>query len=211
MSADQQAQDPQHVIRSFAEDLASQWLREGIVPDDAVEASTPELRELLGVGLELSFDDFQHKDYVRPDWGFSQFTTSEFPAPFELYLPVTWRIRPSEEEEGVGTVVDHAGERRQVMQVAQPPQYEHAIDGALYSGDLLAFEVGRDYGPFIHWRFVARSSAGYDVWSIFSGGERALVTLGEASDVEMLKVQLTASVNSIPWYHWIEAQKASDA
>lgn len=200
------SQDPQDVIRSFAEDLVRQWLTEGVIPDDAVEASTPELRALLGAGLELSFDDFQHRHHVRPDWGFAQFMTPEFPAPFELYLPVSWSIE-SAAEQGVATVVDQARVRRQVLQIAEASQFEDATDGALYGGELLGFEVGREYGPFIHWRFVSRCDAGFDVWSIFSAGDHALVSLAEADDVDGLRVQLTSSVNSIPWYHWIEAQK----
>jgi hypothetical protein len=202
--------DAQSAIRSLAGDLTHRWLQSGEIPDDAVEGTVPALRDLLGAGIELSFDDFQHKHYVRPDWGFAQFAPAEFPAPFELYLPTSWRIEPTGEP-GVAIVVDHAGNRQQVLQVAGRAQYADAVDAALYGGDLLGFEVGRDYGQFIHWRFVAGRSDGYDVWSIFGAGDHALVLLGEASDVEGLKIQLTSSANSIPWHHWIEFMKNADA
>lgn len=198
--------DAQSVIRSLAGDLAHQWLETGEVPDDAVEGFTPELRTLLDAGLELSFDDFQHRDYVRPDWGFFQFASPEWPAPFELYLPTDWRIEPTAQA-GVANVVDRSGSRRQVLQVAGKPQYKAVVEVALYSGDLLAFEVGRDYGPFVHWHFVATTPAGYGVWSIFSAGDHALVSFGKASAVAGLRVQLTSRVNSIPWHHWIEYVK----
>ena len=197
-------------IRSLAGDLTHRWLQTGEIPDDAVEGTVPTLREFLGGGMELSFDDFQHKHYVRPDWGFAQFATPEAPAPFEMYLPTSWRIEPTGEP-GVAIVVDETGSRRQVLQLAGRAQYGDAVDAALYGGDLLGFEVGRDYGQFIHWRFVAARPDGYDVWSIFSAGDQALVSLGEAADVEGLKVQLTASANSIPWHHWIAFAKNSDA
>ena len=204
------SEDAGSAIRALAGDLTHEWLKAGSIPDDAVEAFTPELRELLGGGLEISFDDFQHRHYVRPDWGFAQYSPPEFPAPFELYLPTSWRVVPSDEQ-GVATIVDEHGAGRQVLQVARKSQYEDAIDGAVYAGELLGFEVGRDYGQFIHWRFVAASSGAYDVWSIFSAGDQALVTVGEAADSDSLKVQLTSSVNSIPWHHWIEFVKNADA
>lgn len=202
--------DARSSIRALADDLTAEWLKTGSIPDDAVEAFTPELRALLGGGLEVSFDDFQHKHYVRPDWGFARFALPEFSAPFELYLPTSWRIVPTEER-GVATVVDALGNRHQVLQVARREQYEDAIDGAVYAGDLLGFEVGRDYGQFLHWRFVAESAEVYDVWSIFSAGDQALVILGEATDVDGLRIQLTSSANSIPWHHWIEFAKNADA
>lgn len=202
--------DARSAIRGLAGDLTHAWLKTGVIPDDAVEAFTPELRDLLGGGLEISFDDFQHRHFVLPDWGFSQYSTAEFAAPFELYLPTSWRVVPSDEQ-GVATIVDELGARRQVLQVASKAQYEDAIDGAVYAGDLLGFEVGGDYGQFIHWRFVAASPGGYDVWSIFSAGDHAVVILGEATGVEALRVQLTASANSIPWHHWIEFARSVDA
>lgn len=202
--------DARSAIRALAGDLTHQWLRTGAIPDDAVEAFTPEIREHLGGGLEISFDGFQHRHYVRPDWGFFQHEAADFPAPFELYLPTSWRIMPTGED-GVAEVRDANGRRRQVLQVAGRSAYEDVIDGALYSGDLLGFEVGRDYGQFIHWRFVSETPQGYDVWSLFGAGDAALVTLGEAADADELKIQLTASMNSIPWHHWIELAKRSDA
>src|SRR5688500_12609831 len=202
--------DAQSAIRSLAGDLTHRWLQTGEIPDDAIEATAPALRELLGAGMELSFDDFLHKDYVRPDWGFLQFNTPLFPAPFEFYLPTSWRIEPTGESD-VAIVVDAGGARQQVLQLAGKSQYGDAIDGALYSGDLLGFEVGRDYVQFIRWRFVSASETGYAVWSIFSAGDAAVVSLGEAADVEGLRVQLTASANSIPWYHWIEHMKSTGA
>ncbi|MCR4342134.1 MAG: hypothetical protein NUW01_19835 [Gemmatimonadaceae bacterium] len=210
MSTPPDPDDAGSSIRSLAGDLTDRWLQSGEIPDDAVEATVPALRELLGGGIELSFDDFQHKHYVRPDWGFAQFAPPEFPAPFELYLPTSWRIEPTGEP-GVAIVVNHAGERRQVLQVADRSQYADAVDSALYGGDLLGFQVGRDYGQFNHWRFVAASPEGYDVWSIFGAGDHALVMLGEATDVDGLRVQLTSSANSIPWNHWIEFAKNADA
>lgn len=207
----EQSRDPQEVIRSFAEDLVRQWLTEGVVPDDAVEASTPELRTLFGAGLELSFDDFQHKHYVRPDWGFSQFSLPEtFPAPFELYIPTSWQIERIADRPAAN-IVDESGVRRQLVQAATREPTMLAVERALDVGRLLGFEVARDYGPFLRWRFVAATETAYEVWSIFSSGEYALVCLGKASDATELKTQLESSVNSIPWYHWIEAQKASDA
>ena len=202
--------DAQSAIRSLAGDLTRRWLQTDEIPDDAVEGTVPALRELLGAGLELSFDDFLHKHYVRPDWGFAQFLPPEFPAPFEMYLPTSWRIEQAGEP-GVALVVDQADNRQQVLQVAGRPQYADAVDVALYGADLLGVEVGRDYGQFIHWRFVAARPDGYDVWSIFAAGDQALVSLGEAADVDGLKVQLTSSVNSIPWHHWIEFVKNADA
>lgn len=202
--------DAASAIRALAGDLTHRWLQTGEIPDDAIEGTVPALRELLGGGIELSFDDFQHKHYVRPDWGFAQFAPPEVPAPFEMYLPTSWRIEPTGEP-GVAIVVDQHGDRRQVLQLAGRSQYGDAVDAALYGGDLLGFEVGRDYGQFIHWRFVAARPDGYDVWSIFSAGDQALVSLGEAADVEGLKVQLTSSANSIPWHHWIEFVKNADA
>lgn len=196
-------------IRALAGDLTHQWLKSGTIPEDAVEAFTPELRELLGGGLGISFDDFQHRHYVRPDWGLFQFEAANFPAPFELYLHTSWLIMPTGED-GVATVVDASGRRLQALQVAGPSAYEDVIDGALYSGDLLGFEVGGDYGQFVHWRFVSASQHGYDVWSIFSAGDAALVSLGEAADADELKIQLTSSMNSIPWHHWIDLAKRSD-
>ena len=201
--------DARSAILRLAGDLTDEWLKSGAIPDDAVEAFTPKLRELLGGGLGISFDDFQHRHYVRPDWGFAQYTPPEFAAPFELYLPTSWRVAATEEP-GVATVVDENGDRRQVLQIARRAQYEDAIDGAVYAGDLLGFEVGRDHGQFIRWRFVAESPSGYDVWSIFSAGDRAVVILGEAADVDGLRVQLTASANSIPWHHWIEYARQTD-
>lgn len=202
--------DARSTIRALAGDLTHAWLTSGTIPDDAVEAFTPELHDLLGGGIEISFDDFQHKHYVRPDWGFAQFAPPEFPAPFELYLPTSWRIQPTDES-AVATVVDQSGNRQQVLQVAGRAQYGDAVDASIYGGDLLGFAVGRDYGQFMHWRFVAERPDGYDVWSIFGAGDQALVTLAEAADVEGLKVQLTSSANSIPWYHWIEFVKNADA
>ena len=198
-----QPDDAQSAIRALAGDLTHRWLTTGEIPDDAIEASAPALRELLGAGTELSFDDFQHRDYVRPGWALKHFHAEDFPAPFELYLPATWRIIPTEEP-GVGEIFDQEDRRRQVLQVAGKSVYGDAVDGAIYSGDLLGFEVGRDYGQFIRWRFVAGTPEGYDVWSIFSAGDAALVSLGEAADVDELKVQLTSSVNSIPWHYWIK-------
>lgn len=189
--------DAQDVIRSLAGDLTRQWLATGEIPDDAVEATSPVLRELLGGGLGLSFDDFQHRDHVRADWGFFQFESGDFPAPFELYLHTSWRIVPAEER-GVAAVLDNTGRRRQVLQVAGRSVYGDAIDGALYSGDLLGFEVGRDYGQFIHWRFVSETPDGYDVWSVFSAGDAALVSLGAAANVQELKMQLTSSAKLDP-------------
>lgn len=202
--------DARSTIRDLAGDLTDAWLKAGAIPDDAVEAFTPELRELLGGGLEISFGDFQHRHYVRPEWGFAQYSQPEFVAPVELYLPTSWRVVPTDES-GVATVLDERGDRRQVLQIARREQYEDAIDGAVYAGDLLGFEVGRDYGQFIHWRFVAASTEGYDVWSIFSAEDRAVVIVGEATDVDGLRVQLTASANSIPWHHWIEFARSVDA
>ena len=202
--------DAESAIRSLADDLTQRWLQTGEIPDDAVEGTVPALRELLGAGMELSFDDFQHKQTVRPDWGFAQFAPPEFPTPFEMYLPTSWRIEPTDEP-GVARVVDRAGNRQQVLQVAGRAQYADVVDAALYGGDLLGFEVGRDYAQFIHWRFVAGRPDGYDVWSIFGAGDKALVSLGEATDVDGLKVQLTSSANSIPWHHWIEFVKNSEA
>ena len=202
--------DARSSIRSLAGDLTDLWLKTGSIPDDAIEAFTPELRELLGGGLEISFDDFQHRHYVRPDWGFAQFSPPEFAAPFELYLPTSWRVVPTAEQ-GVAIVRDERDNRRQVVQVARREQFEDAIDGAVYAGNLLGFEVGRDYGQFIHWRFVAAGPDGYDVWSLFSAGDHAVVILGEATDVAGLKVNLTSSANSIPWHHWIEFAKNADA
>mgnify|MGYP000226900008 CR=1 FL=1 len=198
--------DSLSAIRSLAGDLTHAWLSTDSIPDDAVEAFTPELRNLLGGGIEISFDDFQHRPYVRPDWGLFQFQTANFPAPFELYLHTSWRIVPTIEE-GVAEVFDATGRRVQVLQVAGRSAFGDAIDGALYSGDLLGFEVGRDYGQFVHWRFVAAAPHGYDMWSVFSAGDAALVSLGEAGNVEELKMQLTSSRNSIPWHHWIESVK----
>ena len=202
--------DAGSAIRGLADDLTHAWLKTGVIPNDTVEAFTPELRDLLGGGLEISFDDFQHRHFVRPDWGFVQYSPPEFAAPFELYLPTSWRVVPADEP-GVATVVDERGARRQVLQIARREQYEDAIDGAVYAGDLLGFEVGRDYGQFIRWRFVAASTEGYDVWSVFSAGDHAVVILGEATDVDGLRVQLTASANSTPWHHWIEFARNADA
>lgn len=196
----------QDAIRSLAGDLTHRWLATGEIPDDAIEATSPALRELLGAGMELSFDDFLHRDYAKSDWGFSQLETADFPAPFEMYLPTSWRIVPTSER-GVAEVFDVNGRRRQVIQVAGKSQYGDAVDGALYSGELLGFEVGRDYGQFIHWRFISGTPDGYDVWSISSAGDAAVVSLGEAADAEELKIQLTSSKNSVPWHHWIESVK----
>lgn len=201
--------DAESAIRSLADDLTQRWLQTGEIPDNAVEGTVPALRDLLGAGMELSFDDFLHKDYVRPDWGFVQFAPPEFPAPFEMYLPTSWRIEPAGEP-GVANVVDHAGNRQQVLQVTGRAQYADAVDIALYGGDLLGFEVGRDFGQFIHWRFVAARSDGYDVWSIFAAGDQALVSLGEARNVAGLREQLTSSTSSSPWYHWIKAVKQTN-
>lgn len=201
--------DAEGAIRSLADDLTQRWLQTGEIPDDALEGAVPALRDLLGAGIELSFDDFQHKHHLRPDWSFAQFGPPDLPAPLELYLPTTWRIEPTDEP-GVALVVDRGGVRQQVLQVAERAQYADAVDAALYGGDLLGFEVGRDYGPFIHWRFVAARPDGYDVWSIFSSGDQALVVLGEAADVDGLKLQLTSSANSIPWHHRIEFVKHMD-
>src|SRR5688500_2191565 len=203
-------EDAQSAIRALAGDLTHEWLKSGTIPDDVVEGFTPELRDLLGGGIEVSFDDFQHMHYVRPDWGFFQFQTASFPAPFEFYLHTSWRIVPTAED-GVAEVFDTTGRRRQVLQVAGRSVYGDAIDGALYSGDLLGFEVGRDYGQFVHWRFVSAAPHGYDVWSIFSAGDAAIVSLGEATDADELKAQLVASKNSIPWHHWIESVKQSNS
>jgi len=201
--------DAESAVRSLAGDLTDRWLRTGEIPDDAVEGTVPALRDLLDGGIELSFDDFQHKHHVRPDWGFAQFAPPDFPSPFELYLPTSWRIEPADEP-GVATVVDGRGNRQQVLQIVGRAQYADAVDAAVYGGDLLGFEVGRDYGRFIRWRFVAARPDGYDVWSIFGAGDHALVSVGEAAGVDGLKVQLTSSVNSMPWHHWIEAAKATD-
>lgn len=200
--------DADGVIRSLADDLTHRWLHSGEIPDDAVQATAPALRNLLGGAMELSFDNFQHQQHARPDWGFAGFASRDFPEPFELYLPTSWRIEPG--EPGVTLVVDRAGTRQQALQFAERAQYADAIDAALYGGDLLGFEVGRDYGRFIHWRFVAARPDGYDVWSIYSSGDQALVVLGEATDVDGLKVQLTSSANSSPWQRRIELAKTSD-
>lgn len=210
MSPSSDPADAESAIRSLAGDLTHRWLQAGEIPDDAVEGTAPALRELLSVGMELSFDDFQHKHYARSDWGFAKFAPPEFPAPFELYLPTTWRIEPTGET-GVATVLDQKNSRQQVLQVTGREQYADAVDAALYGGDLLGFEVARDYAQFIHWRFVAARPDGYDVWSIYGAGDQALVTLGEAADVDGLKVQLTSSANSIPWHHWIEVEKSAGA
>lgn len=199
-----QREDAGSAIRALAADLTHEWLRTGSIPNDAVEAFTPELRELLGGGLEISFDDFQHRHCLRPDWGFAQYAAPEFAAPFELYLPTSWRVVATEEP-GVATVVDENGDRRQVLQIARQEQYEDVLDGAIYAGDLLGFEVGLDHGQFIHWRFIAAAPEGYDVWSIFSAGDQALMMVGEAADLDALRAQITSSVNSIPWHHWIES------
>lgn len=201
--------DAESEIRSLAGDLTHRWLQTGKIPDDTVERIAPALRDLLGAAIELSFDNFRHEQHVHPDWRFAPFAPPGFPAPIELYLPSSWRIDPTGEP-GVARVVDHAGNRQQVLQVAGPAQYGDVVDAALYGGDLLGFKVGRDYGRFIHWRFVAARPDGYDVWSIFGAGDHALVSLGEAADVDELKIQLTSSANSIPWHHWIETAKAAN-
>lgn len=198
--------EAQAAIHALALDLAQRWLETGDVPDDAVEATAPALRELLGAGMELSFDDFQHKHYVRPDWGFLQYAPPEFPAPFELYIPTTWRIEPTDEPL-VAVVRDGDGRRQQVVQIATRKLFPDAVGSALGARQLLGFEVGRDFGQFIRWRFVAETEQGYEVWSIFSAGEFAVVILGEATGVDDLKRQLVASANSIPWHHWIEAAR----
>lgn len=106
--------DAESAIRALAGELTDRWLQTGEIPDDVVEGTVPALRELLGGGIELSFDDFQHKHHVRPDWGFFQFAPPEYPAPFELCLPTSWRIEPTGEP-GVAIVVDHQGSLRQVV------------------------------------------------------------------------------------------------
>lgn len=91
---------------------------------------------LLGGGLEISFDDFKHRNFVPHDWGFSWYSPPEFASPFELYLPTSWR-EVSTDEPGAATMMDDRGGRRQALQIARPEQYEDAIDGAVYAGDLL--------------------------------------------------------------------------
>ena len=100
-----------------------------------------------------------------------------------------------------GAVIDAIADSFRLGLYARFPEYAPA-DASVH------FERDR---KIIHWRFVAERPDGYDVWSIFGAGDQALVTLGEAADVEGLKVQLTSSANSIPWHHWIEWAKNADA
>jgi hypothetical protein len=192
-------------IRELVDDLTSRWLNEGVLPDQGLEAMTPQLRTLLG-GNYPSFEDFRHRDYVRDDWGFAQFQVEQFfEAPWEFYIPITWRIQP--EEDGVSAaVVDDEGRRRQAIQPTHRDRHPADLNWIFGAGDLLGFEFGADAPDFVHWRFVSVGTHGYNVFGIFTANEYGVLTVGFASNADEVKQQLESSMTSIPWYHWIAAE-----
>jgi hypothetical protein len=193
--------DARATINDLARDLTTQWLN-GVVPEDGIEAMTPELRTLLGSD-DASFDDFQHRDYVRPDWGFGTYHLERFfDAPWQFYVPTSWYLQES--EDGTSATAYTAEDKRALaIQATHRDRFPADLEWVFGAGDVLGFEYNRDSADALHWRFVTHGEHGYNVFGIYTMTEYGVLTVGFASNADELKMQLESAMTSIPWYSWL--------
>ena len=189
-------------IKQFVDDILAKWLNHGQIPEHGVEAMTPHLRELLN-GDASSFEDYKHRDYLRPDWGFSRYHLEQFfDAPWEFYMPTSWRIEAAEDGYSAN-VIDALEKRRQAIQPTHRDRHPADIQWIFSAGEVIGFEFSSEQSEYLNWRFVMRGAHGYNVFSVFTAGEYGVLVVGFAANGEEVKEQLQCSMTSIPWYHWM--------
>lgn len=183
------------------------WLENGQTPPaEALEGITPAFGYLAGkLPAEFTFDAYFHAE-PQAGWVWVAIEFNEiFDGRFYLYWPSAWAVT---EQQTALAVAAEEGEPRQNIFLAQRHHWQPRIREHLAKQQLLAFAYSPMLWPnYSHWLMVLSTKQPNTVaiTSAFSSGEWLVVIEGLVTSADELNQQLTARLNSNPWYGWIQA------
>jgi hypothetical protein len=186
------------------------WLENGHRPPaEALEGITPVFGYLAGkLSAEFTFEAYFHTE-PQAGWAWAATEFNEiFDGRFYFYWPSTWAVT---EQKTAMAVTAEEGEPRQNIFLAQRHHWQPRIHEHLAQQQLLAFAYMPMLWPnYSHWLMVLSTKQPNTVaiTSAFSSGEWLVVIESLAASADELNQQLTARLNSNPWYGWIQAAKA---
>lgn len=186
------------------------WLQSHTAPDAPIEGATPELTHLLGTEpKDFTFDAYQHLA-EESDWRWQTIEFSDmFDGQFFFYVPTAWSAAPRSQVSA--TFEDaHATPQQTISLVSISAWYAQA-QALIDQKRVLAFTYYPLLPPYYHhWVFVtAEGPTDVQAYGVFSAGDWLIVVEGQApqGDAQTINYQLTALVNSNPWYGWLQAAK----
>ena len=201
-------------LHTLFQPLFGSWLQSGAAPAAAMEGVTPEFTGWLNDTRPDAFTfDALHHSTPSPGWAWQAIEFSDlFDGQFYFYLPADW----SAMQRGPARAVLGAGPaRRQSICLLPSADWQPQAGEVLANRRVTAFAYYPLWRPYYHqWVFVtAGEAAEVTVHGVYSAGDWLVVVAGTVpggapSD---LKEQLSALVNSNPWYGWIQAAKAQSA
>lgn len=185
------------------------WLDTQVAPDAPVEGVTPDFAALLATEpASFSFDTLVHREPL-PGWTWRAIEFGDiFDGRFFFYVPLAWSTL---EQQGPWAWLSEGGARLQSIVVVHWSHWGPHVRGLVEQGRVLAFAYYPLYRPSYHqWIFAlaGEDGPGATLHAAFSAGDWLVAVEGAAADGPEVARQLTALVNSNPWYGWIEAAKA---
>ena len=186
-------------IHDLFQQLITQWLESGRVPDAPMEGVDPEFARLQSVHPEeFTFDSLLHQTDA-PDWAWKRIEFSDhFEAPFFFYLPIAWsEVR----KEGSTALVGDAARPRQQLCLGQKSSWHEWISTLLEGARVVAFAYYPLHAPEYHqWIFVtaATDERPIGTFAAYDAGDWLVTVQGEASTPSELTCQLLALINSSP-------------
>jgi hypothetical protein len=196
-------------LHTLFESLLVSWLDTGAAPDAAVEGVTPEFAALLGTQpADFTFDDLAHAA-PAPEWTWLSLEIPQyFDGPFAFYVPRAWAELS---QESAWAWLHEGGEQRQSIVLLDELFWKPYARAIVERGRVLAFSYASLLRPSYHqWIFVLAhdASGGAVAHAAYSAGEWFVSVEGAPASGAALRTQLTALVNSNPWYGWIDAARA---
>lgn len=199
-------------LHNLCRTLLSQWLETSAAPDAPVEGVTPEFGEALDVQPQaFTFDACFHQT-PTPEWAWRSIEFSDiFDGQFFFYLPETWSV-VAQAAQTAAFGVD--GAARLALQLGRLSDWRPFARNWLDASRIIGFAYYPLHRPhYHHWLVVTGADEGRprQVYAVYSSGDWLVATQGDAPTAADLNVNLTALINSNPWYGWIRAAKAQSA
>lgn len=183
-------------------------LGETLHDQNRVEAISPILANVFSVKpKQFTFDKYFHTERVQ-GWEWNKIIFADiFEGFFSFYFPTQWKDINCEKS---AATVSENNVIHQSIFLMEKKKWALRLKGFFEKNSIIGFAYEPLFLPgYIQWLFITQQPGTSEswIWGVFSSGEWVVIVKGDASDKEMLEIQITSILNSNPWYGWIEAAK----